>query len=78
MNIALSSGEKTVSPLGTDKQPSFVIPTIRESLGNSQSLTFLSTRTELSLILYSKSLALPLAKFSTSKASDTVTILNIS
>ena len=48
------------------------------SFVNPQSLTICPTRIEVGLTLYSRSLALPSAKFSTSRACATVTILNIS
>ena len=76
--MTLSLLSRTVFPVGIETIPSLVIPTISVSFGNSQSLILLSTRIEFSFILYSNNLALSFAKFSTSIASDTVIILNIS
>ena len=78
ISITLSLSKNSVSPSGINKLQSLVIPTTSVFSTKGYSLIFLPNSTESSFILYSRSLAFPDAKYSTSTASGTVIILKIS
>ena len=76
IKISLSFSLISVKPFGINNKSSLFIPTIIVSRVKPQSFTILPTIEDPGRTLYSKSLALPSAKFSTSSACATVTILN--